>query len=462
MFGQEKYERLLQRRPHTGRFYDRPHWTRRRFMELMGAGVTASFLPQRGWTADLEVIERAAVTTQNRAKNVIYILFNGGMTHVDTFDLKVYNGVTPATFNPTMIGGINWPVGLMPKLANHLPKMSIVRSIRAWAAVHQLARRWQQIGRNPAAVLGYVAPHIGSVVALEKGGDRQPNQVFPTFLSVTNNVSGQGYFPATTAPFKVNAGATSLPNTTSSFGQARFEQAFAGLHLLDDSLRITSPFSTKMEDMDDFYAQAKGLMYNPAVTQAFTLSTTDRARYGNTGFGNSCLLAKQILQSNQGTRFIQLDIAGWDMHSNIYAANSLPARTLELDNGVSELLADLEATGLLNETLVVMMGEFGRTVNNVNGAGGRDHHLQQFCVFAGAGTRGGRAIGATDATGNNVAESGWSRGRTIRMEDVEATIYSALGIDWTTVRYDDPLKRGFEYVPFGPADVYGPINELWI
>jgi hypothetical protein len=211
MFGQEKYERFLQRRPHTGRFYDRPHWTRRRFMELMGAGVTASFLPQRGWTADLEVIERQAITTQNRAKNVIYILFNGGMTHVDTFDLKVYNGVTPATFNPTMIGGINWPVGLMPKLANHLPKMSIVRSIRAWAAVHQLARRWQQIGRNPAAVLGDVAPHIGSVVALEKGGDRQPNQVFPTFLSVTNNVSGQGYFPATTAPFKVNAGATSLP-----------------------------------------------------------------------------------------------------------------------------------------------------------------------------------------------------------------------------------------------------------
>lgn len=110
MFGQEKYERFLQRQPHTGRFYDRPHWTRRRFMELMGAGVTASFLPQRGWTADLEVIARQAVTTQNRAKNVIYILFNGGMTHVDTFDLKVYNGVTPATFNPTMIGDINWPV----------------------------------------------------------------------------------------------------------------------------------------------------------------------------------------------------------------------------------------------------------------------------------------------------------------------------------------------------------------
>ena len=455
---------------------NRNFWDRREFLFRSGGGISglalAYLLDRHNLLAADDACAAAAVGVnpyapkpphfKPRAKNVIYILFNGGMTHVDTFDLKVYNGVTPATFNPTMIGGINWPVGLMPKLANHLPKMSIVRSIRAWAAVHQLARRWQQIGRNPAAVLGDVAPHIGSVVALEKGGDRQPNQVFPTFLSVTNNVSGQGYFPATTAPFKVNAGATSLPNTTSSFGQTRFEQAYSGLHLLDDGLRISSPFSTKMEDLDDFYAQAKGLMYNPAVTQAFTLSTTDRARYGNTGFGNSCLLAKQILQSNQGTRFIQLDIGGWDMHSGIYAANALPARTLELDNGVSELLADLEATGLLNETLVVMMGEFGRTVNNVNAAGGRDHHLQQFCVFAGAGTRGGRAVGSTDPTGNNVAESGWSRGRTIRMEDVEATIYSALGIDWTTVRYDDPLKRGFEYVPFGAADVYGPINELWI
>jgi uncharacterized protein (DUF1501 family) len=350
----------------------------------------------------------------------------------------------------------------MPKLANHLPKMAIVRSIRAWAAVHQLARRWQQIRRNPAAVLGDVTPHIGSVVALEKGGDRQPSQVLPTFLSVTTNVAGQGYFPATTAPFKVNAGATSLPNATSSFGQERFEQAYAQLHLLDNTLRISSPYSSSTQDMDDFYTQAKALMYNPNVNQAFALSTTDRARYGNTAFGNSCLLAKQVLQANQGTRFVQLNIGGWDMHANIYAATSLPARALELDNGGSEHLSDLEIAGLLNETLVVMMVEFGRTVGNINGAAGRDHHLQQFVVFAGAGVQGGRGIGSTDATGANVAESGWSRGRAIRMEDVEATIYSALGIDWTTVRYDDPLKRGFEYVPYGKADVYGPINELWM
>jgi hypothetical protein len=82
-------------------------------------------------------------------------------------------------------------------------------------------------------------------------------------------------------------------------------------------------------------------------------------------------------------------------------------------------------------------------------------------VFAGAGVKGGRAIGSTTADGGATADSGWSRSRDIVPEDVEATIYSAMGINWTTIRYDDPFGRGFEYVPFAKDDVYGPINELW-
>jgi hypothetical protein len=81
--------------------------------------------------------------------------------------------------------------------------------------------------------------------------------------------------------------------------------------------------------------------------------------------------------------------------------------------------------------------------------------------MAGARIQGGRAIGRTDAEGREIAETGWSRDREIRAEDIEATIYSALGIDWTTVRRDDPLGRGFEYVPFADRDLYGPVNELW-
>ncbi|OYW10153.1 MAG: hypothetical protein B7X34_05225 [Acidobacteriia bacterium 12-62-4] len=132
-----------------------------------------------------------------------------------------------------------------------------------------------------------------------------------------------------------------------------------------------------------------------------------------------------------------------------------------LDNGYATLIADLKAAGLLDETLVVMMGEFGRTVGRLNDQAGRDHYTQQFAVFAGGGVKGGRAIGETDAQGARTTEFGWSEQRDIRMEDIEATIYSALGINWTNVRYDDPFGRGFEYVPYASEGLYKPIHELW-
>jgi len=111
--------------------------------------------------------------------------------------------------------------------------------------------------------------------------------------------------------------------------------------------------------------------------------------------------------------------------------------------------------------MIVMAGEFGRTVGKLTAAAGRDHYTQQFAFFAGAGITGGKAIGSTDTTGSSIVDPGWSRGRAVKPEDIEATIYSAMGINWTTVRYDDPLGRGFYYVPNSDQDIYGPINELW-
>ena len=112
-------------------------------------------------------------------------------------------------------------------------------------------------------------------------------------------------------------------------------------------------------------------------------------------------------------------------------------------------------------TLVVMTGEFGRTVGPLSDSDGRDHWKQQSTVFAGAGIKGGRALGATDGEGADTVDYGWPEERYVRPEDVEATIYSAMGIDWTTVRYDDPFGRGFEYVPFGAEGLYKPIDALW-
>jgi hypothetical protein len=303
-------------------------------------------------------------------------------------------------------------------------------------------------------------------VALEKEGERQPSQVFPTFLALNSaGAVGSGYLSSSFAPFRINPGTnpslSGLPDTTNADGPTRFENKWSLLSSLDAPLRVHSPHSVKMDEYDAFYKAGKGLMYNSAVDQAFRFTAEERDRYGNTGFGSACLVAKQVLAASQGTRFITITHGGWDHHQNIYDPGGLDVRSRELDGGLSALLGDLKASGLLNETLVVVMGEFGRTVGALSPQDGRDHFLQHFVMFAGAGVRGGRTIGSTNETGSATLDSGWSRQRDVRMEDIEATIHSALGINWTTIRYDDPFGRGYEYVPYAKEDIYGPINELW-
>lgn len=450
-------------------FFRRPHCSRRQFFQLCGGAVGGAMLLRPPAKAASAVqITTQPVTTLNKAKNVIFILMVGAPSHTDMFDFK-QSPSTPSSMQPEAMGnGITWPTGLLPNLTNHVPDIAIAHSVSAWALVHSLGQAWVQIGRNPAAALGNIAPNIGSVVAIEKEPERQPGQVFPTFLGLNaTNQAGPGYFSAKYAPFEFlpnyrNPGG-GLSNTTNSAGQTWLNQNWSLLHSLDDPLRINSPLGTAVSDYEDFYESAKQLTYNSVVDKAFQFSVGDAARYGNSAFGASCLVAKQALQANQGTRYIEISFASWDMHQNIYspAANSLAAMGKQFDAGVSALLDDLKSTGLLDETLVVMMGEFGRTVGPITPAGGRDHWLQMSAAFAGAGIKGGRAIGSTDDKGAATADPGWSQGRDIKPEDIEATIYSAMGINWTSVRYDDPFGRGFEYVPTGEAYTFAPINELW-
>jgi hypothetical protein len=460
---QTRFDKLFSRYPHpTKAFYARPHLSRRRFLNIAGAGVTASWLAPRVSAAAAPVIKSTPVQTLNTAKNVIFILLAGAPSHTDTFDLKMVPGTTPATFNPaTTAGGILWPQGIMPKLFDVSGDFSLVRSMQAWALVHSLAQSWTQIGRNPAGVLGNVSPNIGSVVAIEKDSERTVNQVFPTFIALNSaSASGPGYMASAYAPFKVTPSTTGLKNTTNSDGQARFDTRWDFLHHLDDPLRGgDSPDGKAMDDYDLFYTAAKGMMYNPVVTKAFQFTAADSVAYGNTAFGNACLLAKQVIAANQGTRYIEITLGGWDMHQNIYTA--LPPLAKQLDDGLSQLISDLKASGDFADTMIVMAGEFGRTTGALTAAAGRDHFLQQTAFFAGAGIKGGKAIGATDAAGSQITDPGWSRGRAIKPEDIESTIYSAMGINWTTVRYDDPLGRGYYYVPSSDLDIYGPINELW-
>jgi hypothetical protein len=463
---QEKINRWFKQHPWNHQtFFNRPHATRRHFMELIGAGVTASFLAGR--PAKALDVAAAGVTTKNTAQNVIFILMAGAPSHTDTFDLKDASVATaPAGLHkPDTVNGIYFPTGLMPKLANLTDSFAIARNVQAHAVVHSVCQTWVQIGRNPLAALGNIAPNIGSIVAAEKFPQRKPSDIFPTFLAL-NSAGGvnQGYLSGKYAPFKVVPSTAGISNTTSSAsgGQTRFDSRFKLLNSLDANLRTNAPNGVPMSDYNEFYIDAKELMYNPTVNQYFGYPASESARYGSTGTGNAMLVASQVLKANLGTRFIQITSNdGWDMHSNIYAAGNLPAKTKIIDDGLSALIGDLKANGLFDQTLIVMYGEFGRTVGPITAQLGRDHWAQQFCFFAGGGVKGGTLVGQTDAQGRDTVDYGWSQNRYVYPEDIEATIYSALGIDWTTVRHDDPLGRGFEYVPTTGPFPFMPVHELW-
>lgn len=409
----------------------------------------------------METVASAAVTPIGRAKNCIFILLTGAPSHTDTFDLKE-GAWTPSFFNPTSYGEIRFAQGLMPKLAAQMDSLTFVRSVRAWATAHGLAQTWVQIGRNPVSGLSKIAPHIGSVVSLELGPS-SPDHTLPAFVSLnTGGGPGEGYLAPDNAPFYVSPNGGGLGNTTHSGGVDVFNRRY-GIKLdVDAELEGQNTLGVSIDDAFKANLAARKLMYNGAVDSIFNFDQTTRNNYGNTSFGNACVVARNLLRANMGTRFVQISFGSWDHHVNIYAPNNnLQSMTRQFDNGLGQLIADMKQDGTLDQTLIVALGEFGRTVGPLNTTGGRDHHPQQSALFAGAGIRGRRAVGSTDNLGAAIVDPGWSRDREVRPEDIEATIYSALGIDWTTVRRDDPFNRGFEYVPSSDQDLYGPIHELW-
>jgi uncharacterized protein (DUF1501 family) len=211
-------------------------------------------------------------------------------------------------------------------------------------------------------------------------------------------------------------------------------------------------------------------MESAEIPKLLKLNDEEKKRYGGTPFGDACLLARNILSAEAGTRFIAINLGGWDFHLNIYdlkekSNHIVLSRTL--DAGLSEFISDLEkmknqeGRSLLDRTLIVCMGEFGRTTGDLTPGKGRDHHRYAMSgLFAGAGIVGGRAIGATDPLGARVVKSGWSKKRSIYPEDVAATIYSALGIDWTKEITNTPSGRAFQYVEFQSGTEFLDVSDI--
>ncbi len=467
----DRFEKIVNKIPHEHHsFFARPDATRRQFFRNLASGVGGYCLANT--FAPSEARAQGSVEPKGTAKNVIFLFLRGAPSHVDLFDFKDLPGVTPADFAPETFNGVTIPMGLLGNTSRVIDKIAIVRSGLAWARAHPLAQTWVQIGRNPTSATGRIAPHIGSVVAIEKEPDRRPDQAFPAFIALNSSgAPGAGYFPVEYGPFKTAPTGVGLANASHPLGQQTFDARWELLQQMDGGLRgANSVFGKQAAGMGELYENARRLMFNPAVTNAFSYTDEESDRYGGTAFGNAVLTARKVIEADQGTRFIQITSNGWDHHGTIYddgPGRNIYNQTAEFDPAFAALIEDLDAAGKLDETLVAVCGEFGRTPGRLSsGRQGRDHYLQMFYTFAGGGVKGGTVIGSTNDTGGRgpgsfTIDPGWSQLRDIRPEDIEATIYSALGIDWTTVRTDDPLGRGFYYVPLSEESVYAPVHELW-
>lgn len=435
-------------------------YTRRHF--LFGAAGTALLAPH----ADAQVTS-AGVRPRNSARACIFINLNGAPSHLDTFDLK------DAAWNPRDVdiigasGGLRMSRRYFPKLSTMTNDLLVLRSCASWEAAHERGQFYMQTAHSQNPALAAEMPHIGAVIAKEKGS----NGLIPPFLSFNqSNLQGATFLGGLFQPMMPPASTGGIGTLTHNFfGNAaasmeRFDRRFNLLKELDSALREV-PANEAMAAYGSYYDRAKAMMYNAAVDSVFKFSTDDQGRYGNTSVGRSLIVARNAVRAKNGAVFINVTQGGWDTHVGQFDMGQSPniyTLTNELDRAVGSLVEDLKASGDFDSTLIVMMGEFGRTPGVLNSRAGRDHYRNVMSVaMMGGGVRGGRAIGVTDANGAAITDFGWSGQRPIYVEDITSTIYSALGVDWTRGIDDTPSGRRFFYVAGAAPDGYRPVEEVF-
>jgi uncharacterized protein (DUF1501 family) len=291
----------------------------------------------------------------------------------------------------------------------------------------------------------------------------------PPFLAFNqSNLQGATFLGGPFMPMMPPATRTGVSTLTHNFfgatSQQRFEQRFQLLQDLDAPLRA-NPYSDSMAAYAGYYSRAKAMMYNDPVDAIFKFSVDDENRYGATAVGRSLIVARNAVRARNGVSFVNVTQGGWDTHVSQFdrgQANHIYQLTGDLDKAVASLVEDLRSSGDLGSTLVVLMGEFGRTPGVLNSRNGRDHYRPAMSVaLFGGGVAGGRAIGKTDSTGAAIVAHEWSQDRPIYPEDITATIYSALGIDWTKFIDDTPSGRRFYYINGAQEGRFQPVEEVF-
>jgi hypothetical protein len=417
------------------------------------------------------------VAPRGSADSVIFLNLRGGPSQMDTFDVKE-GPWTPQDFDiRTTKQGFQWPYGLMPKLTERLDDLCIIRSMEAWDTVHSRAQFYLQTGHQPSPARNAEMPSVGSVVAYEHMGRRTEQEFLPPFVAMNYDASTMfgalqksGCLPPDYSPLALDLSQKTLPFRLEEAEVPRFERRWDLLQKLDVRRAHLGDPGTQAahREFASYAAGVRKMMLNPRLKELMTLSDEERKRYGSTPFGDGCILARNMVAADAGAKFVMVTHSNWDHHGNIYKKDAgLYKLCPELDFAFAALLADLkgirrkDGSSQLDRTLVVAMGEFGRTPGELTLSKGREHYAGAMnALFAGAGVRGGRVIGATDDLAAKVMKTEWSGNRSIYMEDVCITIYSALGIDWNKRITGTPSGRDFVYVDSAAGTGFYNFQEI--
>ncbi len=411
--------------------------TRRKFLQCSALGVGG--VGMSGWldvlAARATAQAPAAAAAPRRARSVVLLWMDGGPSHKDTFDLKP-DSRGAGEFKPvaTSAPGIQISEHL-PKLAQRMNLGVLVRGMSTPEGAHPRAKYNLHTGYREGQG-GLTYPSIGSIVAAETGRADSP---IPAFVSVGGRSYGSGFLGPRYQPLQVQDPAKGVEDLRAIVGESQFGRRMGLLDEMEKAFHgeYRAPLVT---DHQTTYQRAVRLM-QAREGQAFDLSkepAAGKARYGTGKFAEGVLMARRLVEV--GVPFVEVGLGGWDTHNDVFTR--VKNLSTQVDNATSALLDDLRERGLLESTLVIWMGEFGRTPN-MNARGptpGRDHFPKAWSLAMWGGPlKGGRVVGRTDAQGAAVEEG------KVGTADFLATVCELVGIDHTK-KNETPTGRPIQIV----------------
>jgi hypothetical protein len=401
---------------------------RRDFLRVGMLGFLGLSLSQYYALADEAKKAAPMGQTKGTADSVVLIWLAGGPSHLDTWDIKpeapleIRGNATPIE---TKAKGIQI-AGYFPRTAQQMDKICAVRSMTSPAAAHEIGTHYMLTGFLPLP--GFAVPSYGAVASKLLG----PRSALPPYISIQQPGSemGAGFLGAALNPFCPGgdpaAGDFQVRDLELPGGMTpqKLERRKSLRETIDSTFKEYEKGSDTAQAVDSFYNRAYALLSSSDARAAFDLRKEKeevRNSYGRHNFGQSLLLSRRLVET--GVRFVTVTLGGWDMHNNVHGAMSGTAGIF--DQSYAAFIADLAQRGLLDRTMVIVMGEFGRTPI-LNKDGGRDHHPRVFStLLAGGGIKGGTVVGSSDPRGMEPASD------PVKPEDLAATIYQCLGLDYS-------------------------------